>query len=269
MHVIINSINRLHKKEVIIMKKLFSVILAVLMVFAVTVPAFAALSSPRRLVQYPSIYIHGNAQEIVDPDENVVYPLNTSKDQIIDICKKVLPKFGKGLVTNNFNEYYDAFEEEFAKLYDRCSLDKEGNAKYGTRINKKSIDAMEHDRHTDYYKNGYEIDNYCFRLDWRLDPLYNADLLDAFIDDIIKTTGKDKVCLVSDCLGSVNIMAYLGKYGHSKLYGIGLLDPVAFGCELVEDVFSGHVNLDPDAIERFVNDKFVDTVLPEDFFRDI
>lgn len=248
------------------MKKTISLFLAILMIFAAVVPAFAAINDyPRNKIKYPVIYIHGNAGSIVDADENRVYNVDTTSEQIVDMCKKVLPKLAKGLVTNNFDEYYDAFEEEFAKLYDKCSLDKEGNPKYGTREEKSARERTERDRHSNYINNGgYDLD-YTFCLDWRLDPLYNADLLDAYIDDVMQATGKDKVCLVSDCLGSVNILAYLGKYGHGKLYGIGMLDPVGFGCELVEDTFSGHIDLDPDAIEKFVNDKFIDTVLPADF----
>lgn len=248
------------------MKKTFSVLLAVLMVFTAVIPAFAAISDyPRNRIKYPVIYIHGNAGSIVDADENRVYDFDPTTEQIVDICKKVLPKLGKGLITNNFDEYYDSFEEEFAKLYDKCSLDKQGDPKYGTREEKSARDRTAKDRHSNYAQNGTFDFNYTFCLDWRLDPLYNADLLDVYIDDVMQATGKNKVCLVSDCLGSVNILGYLGKYGHDKLYGVGMLDPVGFGCELVEDTFSGHMDLDPDAIERFVNDKFIDTVLPADF----
>lgn len=246
------------------MKKIISVFLALIMIFAMFVPSLA-ITIPNYKIQYPGIYIHGNASSIVDADENQVYDFDVGTDKILEICKIVLPKLAKGLLTGDLEDYYDSFEEEFAKLYDKCSLDKEGNAKYGTQVSEWNRGITEGCRHKNLYKNGFGMGDYTFYIDWRLDPLAIADELDAFIDDIRKATGKDKVCISSDCLGSVNIMAYLGKYGHDKIYGIGLLDPVAFGCELVEDTFSGNLNLDPDAIERFADDKFLETVIPQEY----
>ena len=246
------------------MKKVMSLILAVIIIFSVMTPALA-LTCPRVRIQYPSIYIHGNSGSIIDEEGTQVYDFDVSTDRILEICKIVLPKLAKGIATQNFEEYYDSFEDEIAKLYDRCSLDKEGLPKYGTTIEQWCKDKVASDMTTNRYNNGFGIGDYVFYCDWRLDPLYNADLLDEYIDAVRNATGLDKVCLVSDCLGSVNILAYMGKYGHDKLYGVGMLDPVAFGCELVEDTFSGHINFDPDAIERFVNDKFIENEISADF----
>ena len=239
------------------MKKILSVFLAVVMIALTVLPAFAFEGS----IQFPCIYIHGNAGPIVDGDGNQVYDFDVSTDQILDICKTVLPQFGKAVLTGKYDEYYDCFESEIAKLYEKCSLDKEGNPKYGTHRKESNWNSNLVNR----YNNGYSISSYTFCPDWRLDPLQNADLMDTFIDDIMKVTGKNKVCLASDCLGSVNILAYLGKYGHDKIYAVGLLDPVGFGCELVEDTFSGHIDLNPDAIERFLNDRFVERLVPPEF----
>lgn len=247
------------------MKKILSLVLSFVMLLALLIPA-SAITAPKARIKYPCIYIHGNAGSIVDADENQVYDFDVSTDQILDICKKVLPKLGKGLITGKLDDYYDSFEEEFRLLYDKCSLDKNGDPKYGTRESKTNRNITANCRHKNLYKNGgFGMEDYVFYMDWRLDPLYNADLLDVFINDIMKATGKDKVCLCSDCLGSVNILGYLGKYGHDKIYGIGMVDPVGFGCELVEDLFSGHLDLDPDLIEQFAKDRFIQNVIPEDY----
>ena len=213
----------------------------------------------------PCIYIHGNSVPIVDENGTQVYDFDVSSDQILDICKTVLPEFGKAILTGKYDTYYDIFETEFAKLYDRCSLDADGNPKYGTGISEEMKQQSAKEAKTNKEKNGFGNMDYTFRCDWRLDPLVNADLMDAFIDEILKTTGRSKIYLMSDCLGSVNIIAYMGKYGHSKLAGIGLLDPVSFGCELVEDPFCGRLDLDPDSIERFANDKFIAKTIPADY----
>ncbi|MCQ2463429.1 MAG: hypothetical protein MJ177_08525 [Clostridia bacterium] len=47
------------------------------------------------------------------------------------------------------------------------------------------------------------LTDYWFRYDWRLNPLKTADLLDEYINGILAVTKKGKVCITSDCLGSV------------------------------------------------------------------
>lgn len=242
------------------MKKLISVLLAVIMVFGFIVPAFAVPLERRS--KYPIVYFRGNSEDIVDEDGNVVYDFDVEGEDIKQIAKKVLPLFAKGYLTNDFDEYYRVFGEEMSKLYDRCMLDGNGDPKYGTGISQAQKDANFTEMNTDYAnENGkYSIVSYDFANDWRLDPLKTVDDVDKYIDGILKVTGKEKVSLACKCLGGDLILAYLAKYGTKKIHAVCFGSTVAFGGDLVNDTFSGHMKVNGEGISRFANDVFLKKV---------
>ena len=229
-----------------IVKKLFPLVLILCLLLAAVSPAFTASAET---VYYPNVHLRGNGAEIIDEDGNVVYDFDVSMDQVKAIAKRVLPL----LLKNDLDAYYRAFGEEMAKLYDRALLDENGEPKYGTNIAAKLLQdnevAMTQNR---VRGNGsYAISAYTFWYDWRLDPLETADDLAVYIDGILAATGKDKINLNGACLGSTILLAYLSKYGSDKLNAIGFQHAVGFGCELVDETFSGKINIDADAVERF------------------
>ena len=117
------------------MKKVISLLLALLMLVSFVVPASAISIETRS--QYPIVYFRGNIEDIVDEDGNVVYDFDVDGETIKQMAKKILPYFAKGYLTNDFDEYYKVFGEEMAKLYERCLLDGNGNPQYGTGIFEK------------------------------------------------------------------------------------------------------------------------------------
>ena len=213
----------------------------------------------------PSIYFRGNSESIYDENGTQVYDFDVDTDQIKDIAKTVLPLFLKGLATNNFDAYYRTFGAEVSKLYDRCQLDENGNPKYGTGISEDCIRNNEYDvTHNKADAQGrYEMWQYCYENDWRLDPLKTVVELNDYIDGVLAVTGKDKVNLVCKCLGGDLILTYLAVYGWEKVNGVGFGSTVAFGAEEVDDTFSGNLNIDPDQVERFVKDRFVQKELKD------
>lgn len=246
------------------MKKMISVLLvAVLLLSALPLTAMAGVE---RFTVLPTVYLRGNGEDIVDEDGNVVYDFDVSSEQITAIAKRVLPLLLKGLLTNNFQSYFDAFGEEMNKLYDRCQLDENGKPKYGTDIPAEKREENAWRMHADNRnaKGLYDVFGaYNFNYDWRLDPLAVADELDAYIDGILEATGAGKVNLLCTCLGGDIVLSYMSKYGTDKLHGIGFAQTVAFGSELVDETFSGNMDLDPDSIERFANDTFVQNLLKD------
>ena len=247
------------------MKKLISVFLALILVFSalpLTMQAFAA--DPTRF-DLPTVYFRGNGEPIIDEDGNTVYDFDVTKDQIKEVAAKVLPELAIAMIAENksgaaaYDSYYKTFGEEMSKLYERCQLDENGNPKYGTGIsakNKADNEVMRHENRAD--GNGkYGHMDYQFNNDWRLDPFDTVDAIDAFITDILKATKAPKVNLLCTCLGGDLVLAYIAKYGTAKINGIGFQQTVAFGAELIDETFSGNMNLDPDAIQRFVQDDFL------------
>lgn len=248
------------KDGAILMKKMISVLLAAIMVFGLCVPAFAVETSTRS--QYPIVYFRGNSEDIVDEDGNVVYDFDVDGETIKQMVKKILPYFVTGYLSNDFDEYYKVFGEEMSKLYERCMLDGNGNPKYGTGISETQKKNNLKEMSTNYADSSgkFNINSYDFANDWRLDPLATVDDVEKYIDGILKVTGKDKVCLACKCLGGDLILAYLAKYGTKKIHAVCFGSTVAFGGDLVNDTFSGHMKINGDGITRFVNDQFLDKI---------
>ncbi len=244
------------------MKKILSVVLALIMLMSLFVPAVYAVPF-RNTTDCPTLYFRGNGGSIYDEDGNVVYDFDVDSDTIKSIAKTVLPSFTKGYLTGNFDEYYKVFGEEMTKLYDRCILDNNGNPRYGTGISEECKAQLEtYKTKSQALSNGqFFYDGYAYHNDWRLDPLATADEIDKFIDCVLETTGAKKVNLMSKCLGGNLILAYIAKYGTSKINGIGFGSTVAFGEDLASEVYSGHVNFDCETITRFAKDKFASDLL--------
>ena len=242
------------------MKKTLIVLFSMLLLLSLAEPAFRANAAE---VYYPNVHLRGNGCDIIDEDGKIVYDFDVSGEQIKEIARRVLPLLMKGLVTNDLDDYYEAAGEEMRRLYDHALLDKNGDPQYGTNIasdllaeNQRA--TQENRRNAD---GSYGTHAYTFHYDWRLDPFETADKLDAYINGVLAATGKEKVNLNAVCLGGAPLMAYLSKYGGEKLNAVGFVRSVCFGSELVDETFSGKMNLDADAVARFEGDWFVQNLL--------
>ena len=89
---------------------------------------------------------------------------------------------------------------------------------------------------------------YFYNYDWRLDPLTNADNLNAYIDRILRETGHDKVRLAAISMGGVQTMAYLYKYGHDKIERIWFLSAAYCGLLFVTNIFTGEIQFSQKSI---------------------
>ena len=247
------------------MKKLISILLTLVLILSVLPMAIQAHAEEVKDFDLPTIFFRGNGEDIVDEDGNVVYDFDVTTEQIKALAAKVLPELAVAMLAEKkagpaaYDNYYKTFGEELGKLYERCQLDGNGNPKYGTGIsahNQADNEARRHENVAD--RNGkYGHMDYQFNNDWRLDPFDTVDAIDAYIDDVLKATGKQKVNLLCTCLGGDLVLAYIAKHGTKKINGIGFEQTVAFGAELIDETFSGHINLDPNAIQRFVQDDFL------------
>lgn len=235
------------------MKKVISVVLSLVMIFALTVPAFSAQESKS---QYPIVTIRGNGNNIFDENGKQVYDFqyDTSNlaDDVVEVC---MPHLIEGLATGDYSNYFDALYKKLAEVYGDAKLDVNGNPTGGTDIQKSDREYMETRRNLDMgaSRGYYEMGDYKFWYDWRLDPLELADELNAYINDILDATGKKKVSLYGRCIGGTPILAYLSKYGSDKIDTVCLDSVVSNGGEMIGDVFTANLNLNSDAILRFVN----------------
>ena len=240
------------------MKKLISLFLCAVMLVALCAPAFAA--SYHYDFPIPVIHVNGDARAIVDADNNQIFKINelgkllsadddSDGDTMSDSVKNVLvPFLTKGLLFNDWDEYYDNLEKEISDIFGDVALDENGNAKNGTNVSLGDREWTWNDMHTT------EPREVMFYYDWRLDPMEIADQLNDYINTILETTGCEKVGVEAACLGAGVLFSYIAKYGADKLQGIGIDATIANGGEFISEALSGKFSVDGKAIARILKD---------------
>ena len=112
------------------MKKLFSVILTLLMIFSFTLPAFAATVNPESSKsQIPVIRVLGDGEPMYDAEGNKLFHIRTSfsegfgseeEDGSSELMKSVanvlMPFLIDGLLNDNWDVYYENLEREIGEF---------------------------------------------------------------------------------------------------------------------------------------------------------
>ncbi|MCQ2471975.1 MAG: hypothetical protein MJ147_08065 [Clostridia bacterium] len=251
------------------MKKIISVLLALIMVCYLAVPAFAGIDIYAVRSQIPIVVVSGDGGKIVDKDGNQLskfskFFTNTgeegskfdAKEILESIAKMTWPYFYNGVLTGDYEPYYDAVQTEVGKYFGDMVLDENGEASNGSGIEPWAQDQMYYSTHWDRRgdKGYYETDDYHFWYDWRLDPIEIADQLHDFIESISNVTGAGEVSILCRCLGTNVVAAYLNKYGTEHIHGVGFDGAVCMGAEPLSEGISGKFMIDGDGIGRILQD---------------
>lgn len=244
------------------MKKALSLILALVLAFGCAVPAFAAAGQVENI---PIIILRGDGTQIYVPDETVSGGYrNIWGDALSNIesgsvgesvANVLLPFLTEGLLFNKWDNYYEAFYEEVAPIYEELRLDGDGKPRYNSGIHPESVKANEtkRNRNTALSQGGrYYTNDYQYAYDWRLDPEDMIDDFHQYILDVMKTTGKKQVALCGSCFGGAYLLAYLNKYGtQGHIKNVFFNVTVGNSTALLTDAFCGDIEIDAKAIERF------------------
>ena len=248
------------------MKKLIALILTLVMTFSLALPAAAVLDADYNV---PTIFIRGDGSDIVNADGEQIWPVaigdeDGDTNEIIEsVAKVLLPHFPTGLITDNWDGYYEAFYQEMLKYFGDTRLDGDGKPLNGSKIAPAFEKDNEYNRTHDRKKNNrYDYLAYQYNYDFRLSPFDHMEALDSYIMDVKAITGADKVNLAGRCLGGGFLMCYLDYY-INKVEETGcepyiknvLFDATVHNdCSPISDAFSGNITLDSDALERFLNE---------------
>ena len=236
-------------------KKLLSCFLALLLLFTLCIPAFAADEDTASGLYLPTIYILGRNDTIYanygTPDQKVVWNgrVPVPDGLIADMAKELLPLFLKALLRNDYKEWAEKFSEHFAKIYKDIVLDKKAQPQPGS-INSWQIPDNPGDHRA--ADGTYGLWEYSFRYDWRLDPLQIAERLNKYIEGVLAATGAKKVNLAARCEGGSILLAYLYRFGPDKIAGAMTIGSSMNGCMEISDLFSGDVDIRSDAVNRFI-----------------
>ena len=249
------------------MKRLISLALTLLLMFTLCVPAFALVNPDYNV---PTILIRGDGTGIVTAEGETLWPKAIGDEEgdtneiISAVAEVLLPYFPMGLISGNWEPYYDKFEEVMLGFFGETALDGDGNpVSVGSKIGAPYEAENKYNMKTDRKKNGrYDYLTYQYYYDFRLSPFDHMKALDEYIMAVMKTTKATQVNLVGRCLGGGFLMCYLDYY-NTKVEETGCkpyIKNVMFeavtsnGCDALTSAFSGEMNFDAVALQRFINE---------------
>lgn len=246
------------------MKKAISIILTLALLVTLALPCFAIDEFPER-DKTPTIMIYGDGEAIYDTDGNMIFHFSEMLDMLNDTEDGALseatmnvlkPFLLEGVLQDKWDNYYDALGKEIGDIFEEAHYDKNGENPNGSDVSAACREQMLKDISADKADNNgeYWIYDYVFRYDWRQDPLETADELNAYVKGIKKATNCDKVSIMSYCLGTSVLMAYISKYGTDDLKGVSFDGGVVTGAEIISEPISGKFKLDANAINRMLYD---------------
>ncbi len=249
------------------MKKVISILLTLVLIFTFATPAFAAtLTSWWSTI--PVVSIAGDGEPLYDSEGNQIFKttdilngFGAGEDDedggVMDAVINILyPFLVEGLLTDNWDNYYDNLYKEMADIFKDSLLTKDGEAPEGTGLSQERKDEVaENLKHDAKEVWGCYLDwNYKFHYDWRLDPLTIADQFHEYIQAVKSVTGSPKVALTGLCLGTNVILAYIAKYGTDDIHGLGINGSTVNGMDPLSQAVSGKIAIDGNAITRMLID---------------
>lgn len=236
------------------MKRLISFLLCLIMlsttVFSVA-PAFATQEG----TDIPVIYVEGQGHSLYKnpgtPEQEQIYPIEIPEEYINEKLDTFLPVFAEAFFTQQWDEFCVALYDIIVPIMAEVRLDNNGEASNGTGIDW----FWSEETLTDKKVNGkYQVDDYVFEYDWRLDPWETADKLHAYIEAVKKVTGAEEVGLIGRCLGASIAAAYMTKYDGEHIAECIFYASASHGAAMASKAFCGELYLEADGIERYVYD---------------
>lgn len=269
------------------MKKIISVLLCVILVTIGLAPCASAI--PENCEQYPVIVVPGySASPLIyygeDGTREHVWGLDMD-----EILSRVLGNIagvlkGLGLAITEIDPAYlaDLVGENFEDLVGKLKFNPDGTSKYNVQplfdctaeaTNAANI-AAEYGDETSYQ---WETDIigaireavggmekfYNFNCDFRMGAVANAHRLRKLIEDVVATTGYEKVNLVAVSHGGQVSATYLNLYAEDTLVNNAVLTvPAIGGAALAYDILTNNIVFDELTLLYFVENGMV---LEEDF----
>ena len=202
-------------------------------------------------------YLRGTVDE-----RNVFGGVNAGK-----LISTVLKGVGGSLIHRDPNVFADTAIAYAREIMGLMACDENGKSKYDVSVEQytsalsnypdllKEIDETG-TRELGILKRAveeYGAQNvYYYNYDWRLDPFEHADKIAELIDTALRETGKSKIRLACASMGGILTVAYLTKYGASKLERVLFLSSTFYGTYVTSDLFRGEVKFRGEGIYQFL-----------------
>lgn len=244
------------------MKKLLSLILALLMICAVSAPAMAArVESTDDVIIYIKGYGCPIYKDNIPAEENIIFPKPIDIQGILSTSlQPILSELAQGIITNDYDEYCDEIYKAVEPLFKDCLLDKNGEASDGSGWGGDALTS-------DFIVSEVNTPegSILFPYDWRLSPEYNAKILEKFIDRVCEEKNVTQVDIMSRCLGVTLVNCYFETAENiSKVDDVVMYIPGTMGMYVLGALFSGNVDLNSNNINAFLDYYLTNNVVIED-----
>lgn len=267
------------------MKKLLSVLLAFALLLSFVTPAFAykdaeTANTPAQAEEAhdpaacnitPVVLVRGMDMMglyIYKDTENERNALNFSiKDLLFMLCKGI---YG-AVKEKNFDPFVQAVIDYAAKLLDGYAMKENGTSKYNVSVDQYPESAENHPEIWEDYDSEGErgmaracAENlpanhtFFFTYDWRSDPYAVADEIAATVDRAIAKSGHKKVTIVCASMGGIMTVAYLSKYGYSKVDRCLFMSSTMCGAQVASDVLTGKIAIKADEMYNYFSGLLAD-----------
>ncbi len=236
------------------MKRLFSLLLTACLLLGLAVPAFADEAQ----TACPMIYLEGQGIGLYRDDGTQVYNLG------IDLMSRLQPNLTElvkrsfhGDYTGDYGPFSELLYETVVPVYETEALGKDGTPTDGSHVYPGNMwrgqGSLSNIKETIPLASGERYPVYRWHFDWRLSPITLADELRDLIDAVLEETGAEKVDLISRCLSTNIVYAYLYTYGGDKIHSSTFYSSSTYGIGAANALFSGELTVDPNALERFLS----------------
>jgi len=248
-----------------ISNKLICVMMSLILIFPMAVKCFCT----QKKKCTPIVYVIGKVdvikQDKDNPDSKTLYPISLEGDVsggATTITKAFLAAYNADLSGKDsdelWNEYGTILYKEVSDLYAELKLNEDGEPSDNSGIlwNWKDNEGKSTLIDTVSQDGTYGLEDYMFHYDWRLDMFYNAEILNEYINDVLKATNSEKCVLISRCYGCNLVAAYLSEYGNDKISDCILYCSTAAGSVVTGEMFSGNFALSSQGMQNYIDDLF-------------
>ena len=244
------------------MKKVISILLALVLVFSLSVPAFAADASYNNNGD-PIVVVRGiDFAGLVKEDGSKAISINA-----FDVFNLLLD-IGSYKMRGDKNATMNAIIEFGKSVFDDVACDKQGNPlNPGVHIPKFLTSADKIDLSGDEWADtavglfrslakkfgGKNV--YLYTFDWRKSPEALADDLNSFLTLVKTETGAAKLDIAACSMGGMITTAYIDKYGTDSLDSVVYLSSAHNGGDVVGSAFVGDLTISGNMLSDFVISK--------------
>ena len=247
-------------------KKIVSLLLAVVLTMIMVLPAFAAGGSTDcNCGKAPVIQVKGIGGPLYDENGNEIF----STENIINGILPVVPQLAQFIATQDTSLFVDAAETALKTIFKPVMYNNnaERTATITAGFDKRPVEEylfegldMSSEDVKDEIKLAYALykelgakHSYYFVYDWTENPFDIIEDLNEYIDYVKDTSGHSKVSINAESMGGAIVNLYLNKYGQGDIENLVMANSAFNGLEMMGQLFMGNIDIDGPALAKLIS----------------